>query len=210
MLQDSAVSGFGFAVNDSVRVEHGGDYYTATVERVAPTGVWVRHEDGTSERIRDTEVGTRCALRGGRGAEEAGRSSVPDNKRNDLSESPKATAVPAIGGGGEVLLCLCRKPYDSQHFMVGCDSCKGWFHPRCVNMSDAEAELRKQCICPNCEPGSSEDSSESSGDKDGQASSNLARTSLFFFLSSCYVRCIIDGRHVYTIRYLCNMCMRDA
>jgi len=26
--------------------------------------------------------------------------------------------------------CICRKPYDSSQFMIGCDSCGEWFHGR--------------------------------------------------------------------------------
>ena len=51
---------------------------------------------------------------------------------------------------GEELFCLCRQPYDSRRFMIGCDECDGWFHAKCVNLSKAEAEASKQWKCPDC------------------------------------------------------------
>ena len=51
---------------------------------------------------------------------------------------------------GEQLFCICRQPYDSRRFMIGCDDCDGWFHAKCVNLSKAEAEDSKQWRCPDC------------------------------------------------------------
>ena len=51
---------------------------------------------------------------------------------------------------GEELFCICRQPYDSRRFMIGCDDCDGWFHAKCVNLSRAEAEATKQWKCPDC------------------------------------------------------------
>ena len=51
---------------------------------------------------------------------------------------------------GEELFCICRQPYDSRRFMIGCDECDGWFHAKCVNLSKAEAEASKQWKCPDC------------------------------------------------------------
>lgn len=31
---------------------------------------------------------------------------------------------------GSQCYCICRKPYDSTQFMIGCDSCGEWFHGR--------------------------------------------------------------------------------
>jgi len=72
------------------------------------------------------------------------------------STSANSTTVAAGSGGGggtegEVqLFCLCRQPYDTRKFMVGCDVCEDWFHPRCVNITVQEAESIQHFICPNC------------------------------------------------------------
>ena len=45
------------------------------------------------------------------------------------------------------LFCTCQKPYEQGVYMVGCDKCDGWFHPKCVNISEADAEVL-QPFCP--------------------------------------------------------------
>ncbi|CAG2105775.1 unnamed protein product [Medioppia subpectinata] len=34
------------------------------------------------------------------------------------------------------LYCICRQPYDSSRFMVGCDICSNWFHVDCVGLTE--------------------------------------------------------------------------
>ncbi|KAJ1366255.1 hypothetical protein KIN20_026867 [Parelaphostrongylus tenuis] len=48
------------------------------------------------------------------------------------------------------LFCTCRTPYDNKEFYVGCESCEGWFHPRCVGITKKEAEAMAVYICPTC------------------------------------------------------------
>ena len=38
---------------------------------------------------------------------------------------------------GEALFCVCEQPWRGEE-MLTCDSCEGWFHPLCQDMSDAE------------------------------------------------------------------------
>lgn len=50
------------------------------------------------------------------------------------------------------LYCLCRQENDDT-FMVGCDFCEEWYHPRCLCLSNAEAmdlSLR-EWQCPKCQ-----------------------------------------------------------
>ncbi|PGG99461.1 hypothetical protein AJ80_09347 [Polytolypa hystricis UAMH7299] len=48
------------------------------------------------------------------------------------------------------LFCICRKP-DNHTWMIGCDGgCEDWFHGRCVNMRQADADLIDKYICPSC------------------------------------------------------------
>lgn len=48
------------------------------------------------------------------------------------------------------LYCLCQTPYDDSKFYVGCDKCEGWYHPKCVNITQEEAETVAEYICPLC------------------------------------------------------------
>lgn len=57
------------------------------------------------------------------------------------------------GEGGEgdgELFCMCRQPYDAKRFMIGCDRCPAWVHPRCVGVSVALAQKLSIFVCPNC------------------------------------------------------------
>jgi len=51
---------------------------------------------------------------------------------------------------GNELYCVCRKPYNPQLFMIGCDSCNDWFHAVCVNISEEDAKKIQSYTCPNC------------------------------------------------------------
>ncbi|CAK9295354.1 unnamed protein product [Gordionus sp. m RMFG-2023] len=48
------------------------------------------------------------------------------------------------------IYCICRKSYDGSSFMIECDSCKEWFHGRCVEIDEAQAAVMDNYICPNC------------------------------------------------------------
>ncbi|VDK85720.1 unnamed protein product [Litomosoides sigmodontis] len=48
------------------------------------------------------------------------------------------------------LYCVCQTPYDDSQFYVGCDGCEGWFHPRCVGITQEEAEKAAEYLCPQC------------------------------------------------------------
>ncbi|KAI0644219.1 hypothetical protein C8Q79DRAFT_974759 [Trametes meyenii] len=45
--------------------------------------------------------------------------------------------------------CICKKPDDGSP-MIHCASCKDWFHFRCVELSDRDAEEIQLYICPSC------------------------------------------------------------
>nr|GMC89802.1 chromatin remodeling protein EBS-like [Ipomoea batatas] len=52
------------------------------------------------------------------------------------------------------VFCKCRMPYNPDHyFMLQCDKCNEWFHPRCVGMSNGEANKLDTYVCENCESG---------------------------------------------------------
>jgi len=52
--------------------------------------------------------------------------------------------------GAARVYCLCRSPYVEDSFMVACDVCDEWFHPRCVGLSEQQAEQLENFECPNC------------------------------------------------------------
>ncbi|KAF3491730.1 Set1 complex component spp1 [Arthroderma uncinatum] len=49
------------------------------------------------------------------------------------------------------LFCVCRKP-DNHTWMIACDGgCEDWFHGRCMNIDQKDADLIDKYICPTCE-----------------------------------------------------------
>jgi hypothetical protein len=47
--------------------------------------------------------------------------------------------------------CTCKTPWKGE-FMVGCDSCRGWFHPGCIGTTQEECERTRRFKCPECVP----------------------------------------------------------
>ena len=52
------------------------------------------------------------------------------------------------------LYCVCRRPYDDQRFMIGCEGgCGGWFHPECLGLPKAwRPEHTETWCCTSCSP----------------------------------------------------------
>ncbi|KAI0350712.1 hypothetical protein OH77DRAFT_1412629 [Trametes cingulata] len=50
---------------------------------------------------------------------------------------------------GSKTYCICNKPNDGSP-MIHCASCKDWFHFRCVELSEKDAEEIQLYICPPC------------------------------------------------------------
>jgi hypothetical protein len=52
------------------------------------------------------------------------------------------------------LFCSCQVPFEEGVDMVSCyGGCDGWFHPRCVGLSEAEAQQPDSFLCPTCAEG---------------------------------------------------------
>ncbi|KAL4097581.1 hypothetical protein QTP88_022332 [Uroleucon formosanum] len=50
----------------------------------------------------------------------------------------------------EKIMCLCRTPYDSSKFYVGCDMCHNWFHGSCVGITVQMSKRISEWFCPEC------------------------------------------------------------
>ncbi|XP_074348536.1 chromatin remodeling protein EBS-like [Apium graveolens] len=46
--------------------------------------------------------------------------------------------------------CKCEMPYNPDNLMIQCDDCKDWFHPGCVEMTNAQAEKLSNYLCDEC------------------------------------------------------------
>ncbi|GIY55557.1 nucleosome-remodeling factor subunit NURF301 [Caerostris extrusa] len=48
------------------------------------------------------------------------------------------------------LYCICKKPYDSKRFMIGCDMCSNWFHVECIGLTEVKAKSMSKYVCNDC------------------------------------------------------------
>ncbi|TMS34947.1 hypothetical protein L596_002440 [Steinernema carpocapsae] len=64
------------------------------------------------------------------------------------SKRMKAFVCDNCKSGAADLYCVCKKPYDSSQFYVGCDGCEGWFHPACV--TESKISKASSYYCPSC------------------------------------------------------------
>eukprot|EP00954_Amorphochlora_amoebiformis_P019839 1335027-Amorphochlora_amoeboformis.AAC.1 len=46
--------------------------------------------------------------------------------------------------------CLCQDVWRDGVFMIGCDHCDGWYHPKCINTTQEQVGKLKSFQCPNC------------------------------------------------------------
>ncbi|KAK2942960.1 hypothetical protein BLNAU_22119 [Blattamonas nauphoetae] len=56
------------------------------------------------------------------------------------------------------LYCICRTPYEPGQFMIQCDSCKEWYHGKCVGITPEKADSLKAYFCDKCNAKTSSDS----------------------------------------------------
>lgn len=47
--------------------------------------------------------------------------------------------------------CVCELPYNPDAYMVQCEACEDWFHPRCVGSTQAAVEPAASFSCPECQ-----------------------------------------------------------
>lgn len=103
----------------------------------------------TNNNIEDDKIGTGGDMRidndvglgSSVGAAAAGGkhlNSMPNNsdRRNENDQS---------------VYCICQQVYDERQFYIFCESCKDWFHGRCVGVTEEQAAKIPDYICPQCE-----------------------------------------------------------
>jgi len=81
---------------------------------------------------------------------EPSNSRFSGNKRRAIHGELKAGCV--AKGEDEELFCVCRRPYRKEQFMVMCEQCEQWFHPRCVGFSDQVVRRahKSHFFCAQC------------------------------------------------------------
>uniref|UniRef100_A0A0D6R1C7 BAH domain-containing protein n=1 Tax=Araucaria cunninghamii TaxID=56994 RepID=A0A0D6R1C7_ARACU len=46
--------------------------------------------------------------------------------------------------------CKCEMPYNPDVLMAQCESCKDWFHPRCLNLTVEQVKKMDHFFCSDC------------------------------------------------------------
>ena len=67
---------------------------------------------------------------------------VPEAQSDDDSDTSTRSGT---------LYCICRKP-DDHSLMIECAGCEGWFHPRCMKITDEDVKdlLVDRFVCNGC------------------------------------------------------------
>jgi COMPASS component SPP1 len=50
------------------------------------------------------------------------------------------------------LYCLCQQKYVEGEVMLACEKCDEWYHPKCLGISEEEAEKLDNWICSRSSP----------------------------------------------------------
>ena len=74
------------------------------------------------------------------------RERAEQSKKSKSPKRPKATK-----GTKTRQYCVCSQS-KPKGLMVQCNSCRDWFHPGCVGISEDYAKTAPQYICPECSP----------------------------------------------------------
>ena len=50
------------------------------------------------------------------------------------------------------VFCVCKKPWDDGSFMVQCNQCEEWFHPKCIGVKEESIDRDEEVMwfCPPC------------------------------------------------------------
>ncbi|CAI6343705.1 unnamed protein product [Macrosiphum euphorbiae] len=75
---------------------------------------------------------------------------APNRNHSRPSPLPPAKKSSPKKSKKEKIMCLCRTPYDSSKFYVGCDMCHNWFHGSCVGITVQMSKRISEWFCPEC------------------------------------------------------------
>ena len=67
------------------------------------------------------------------------------------ASAPSESPGRADADGSDTEYCVCRRRHVEGEFMVQCDLCEDWFHPRCVGTPRAEIEQLEVFVCGDCQ-----------------------------------------------------------
>ncbi|KAK9841640.1 hypothetical protein WJX74_009224 [Apatococcus lobatus] len=48
------------------------------------------------------------------------------------------------------VFCVCEMPYNPDAFMVACEKCDEWYHPKCLGLTKAQATQMDAFVCSYC------------------------------------------------------------
>ncbi|XP_042904894.1 nucleosome-remodeling factor subunit BPTF [Parasteatoda tepidariorum] len=83
-------------------------------------------------------------------SEDANNSGVEQRPAKRQKTAPATKAVDQKSLDQRKLYCVCKKPYDSKRFMVGCDMCSNWFHVECIGLTEVKAKSMSRYVCNDC------------------------------------------------------------
>jgi hypothetical protein len=80
---------------------------------------------------------------------------MSDNGPNSVAVLPGnddsiASPIDRQNAKSRKLYCICRQPYDSKRFMVGCDYCHNWFHCDCLRVEEDLVKRLDSFVCAKC------------------------------------------------------------
>lgn len=76
-----------------------------------------------------------------------------------LDDQETPSLLLEVAEEGEMMYCVCRKPYSAREYYIQCTECQDWFHPKCLGKTRAECEaqrLAEEWMCGRPECGESE------------------------------------------------------
>lgn len=90
--------------------------------------------------------------------------------RTPSTNSNTPPSIPTSSSKNKKLYCICKTPYDSSKFMVGCDTCHNWFHTDCLGLDEEVVKKKKSWVCQECRGDEElEDEDEDDGDEGEEA-----------------------------------------
>ena len=79
-----------------------------------------------------------------------------EKEKEDEEENTSASGV----SQPNTAVCICKKQTVTDSFWIACDYCNGWFHGKCVNISQEEADQLDSFKCPRCKEANKEDNDD--------------------------------------------------